>query len=471
MEAVVPFVLAAWVGLTTGLFWKRPGRDAALLALFGGWALLPTGVYPAAVCADPVGSGGSMHALAVPTSLVINKALAIGLGCLVGVVLFDWPAVQRLRPTRLDAPILAWCLTPMASTVANRLPIAGGLAQTRYLVLAWGVPYALGRIYLGSPEALRRMGLALVLAGIVSVPLGVLEFVAGPFLYSSAYGRHPYLKEGAERLAGHRPLLFLEHGNQLGVWIAVSTVAAAWLWWSGRMASVARLPGRAVAAGLLTAGLAFQSHEALGVTLAVLALLPFSSTPDRSRTPRQWSPKRRASAAVGAAVLALAVAGSVAVAAAGDPGGSGLRGKVRGLFHGIGKSSFTWRLARSQENLPRIAERPVLGWGRADWSAGAGGTFFNPVNLGLWLLVSGMFGAVGLIAAGATLLVPVAEVLRRLPIAAWTAPGSAAVALAAVLLVVVAFDALFNSVVLLPLLAGAGGIHSWSTRSEPGRGH
>jgi hypothetical protein len=471
MEAVVPFVLAAWVALTTGLFWKRPGRDAALLALVGGWVLLPTGIYPIAVCADPVGSGGSMHALAVPTTLAINKALAIGLGCLVGIILFDWPSVRRIRPSWLDAPMIAWCLTPVASTVANRLPLADGLAQTRYLVLAWGIPYALGRIYLGSAEALRRMGLALVLAGIVSVPLGLLEFVAGPFLYTWVYGRHAYQREGAERLVGHRPLLFLEHGNQLGVWIAATTVAAAWLWWSGRMTSVARLPGRAVAAGLLAAGLVFQSHGAIGITLIVLALLPLCSSGNWSRRPGGLSANRSAAAAVGAGVLAVALAGSVAVLAAGDLSGSGLRGKVRGLFYGIGKSSFTWRLARSEENLQQIEERPVLGWGRADWSHGTGGTFVNPVNLGFWLLDLGMFGAVGLIAAGATLLLPVVEVFRKVPFAAWTDPGYASVVLAALLLVIVAVDALSNSVVLLPLVAGAGGIHSWSTRSERDRGY
>jgi hypothetical protein len=93
-------------------------------------------------------------------------------------------------------------------------------------VLAWGVPYVLGRLYLGGNEELRRFGLGLVVAGPFSVPLAVLEFVAGPFLYRAVYGHHPYETEGAERLLGHRPLLFLEHGNQFGIWVAVAAIAA-----------------------------------------------------------------------------------------------------------------------------------------------------------------------------------------------------------------------------------------------------
>src|SRR5207249_3986432 len=151
----------------------------------------------------------------------------------------------------LDAPMIGWCLVPIASTLANGQPLAEGLAQTRYLALAWGVPYLMGRIYLGSDESLLRLGLALVLGGLLYVPLGLLEFVDGPFFYALAYGSHPYQTEGAARFVGQRPIVFLEHGNQLGIWIASAAVAAVWLWWSGRMRSVGRVPGKVAAAILL----------------------------------------------------------------------------------------------------------------------------------------------------------------------------------------------------------------------------
>ena len=296
-----------------------------------------------------------MHALAVPTALLCNKALAIGLGCLVGVVLFDWPSVRRLRPIWLDAPMVAWCLVPAAAALANGVSLASGLVQSRYLVLAWGVPYLMGRLYLGDNESLRRLGLALVLAGLVYVPLGLLEFVFGPFLYSLVYGPHPYQVEGADRFVGYRPLVFLEHGNQLGIWIATAAVAAVWLWRSGRMRTVGPIPGGVAAAVLLTASLVFQSHGALILVLAALALLLPARRcfPCRGESTRPWL----------AGVLLLMLAAASAVVAAEGANWPALRVKVRGVFQSIGQDLVHLETGtfRGGPGPDRPAARPRLG--------------------------------------------------------------------------------------------------------------
>jgi len=452
MPQSVPAVLASWVALGLVLFWRRPGRDAALAVLIGGWVLLPVARFPAWAFADPVGQGGPFHALAVPTAMLANKATAVGLACLAGIMLFDGPAVRRLRPSRLDLPMAAWCLVPMASALANGLPAAEGLAQCRYLALAWGVPYLVGRVYLGDDEGLRRFALALIVAGLVTTAPCLLEFLAGPWLYGWVYGPHPYQMEGAARPVLFRPLLFWEHGNQLGMWTAVAAVAGAWLWRSGRLRSGVGIPGGPAAAGLVAVCLLCQSHSSVALLLAVLAGLLLAG-----RRPRP--------SYAGVVVAALLLAASAAPVGAAE---GGLRGRVRDAFRGAGKGSFNWRLARSGEHLARVAERPVLGWGRADWSAAPGGEFVNPVNLGLWLLAAGMYGAVGLAASTLVLTLPVVEVLKWLPPRSWLNPGCSAVALAAVLLAVNAVDSLLNSVYLLPVLAGAGGINTWSQRRYDG---
>ena len=143
-----------------------------------------------------------------------------------------------------------------------------------------------------------------------------------------------------------------------------------------------------------------------------------------------------------------------------------MRIQVRDLFRSIDKTSFTWRLARSEEDLPRIAERPILGWARPDWSAAPDGHFINPVALGLWLTTLGSYGIVGLTCVAATLLLPVFEVFRRLPLSRWTDTKDSAVALAAVLLLMATIESLFNSLLLLPLLAAAGGLTSWSAGAD-----
>ena len=251
----------------------------------------------------------------------------------------------------------------------------------------------------------------------------------------------------------YRPLLFFEHGNQLGMWVASVAVSAAWLWRSGRMPRVGGVPGALVAAGLVLVCLACQSLG--GIVLTAVVLIPMMAAKSR----RSWARP----AAVGVVVLAgLVIAAGVALVGKD-------REKARGVARTVGKGSFTWRLGRYEENLPRLAERPILGRARADWSAEADGTFVDPVALGLWMPALGLYGVVGLFALTLATTLPVVEVLRWLPPRAWLNPACSGVTLAAVLLAMNVADAAANSVFLLPLMAGAGGLNSWSMGRYEGR--
>ena len=454
MPEVVPIALASWVVVCVALFWKLPGRDAALVALIGGWAILPVGQFPASVFARPVGSGGSVHALAIATALLVNKATAIGLGCLAGSMLFGWPALRRVRPSWVDLPIVVWCLVPAASAFANGLPLAVGLSQTRYQVLVWGVPYLMGRAYLTDSESLGRLGLGLVVAGVVYLPFCLFEVVQRPSIYALVYGPHPYQLEGMKRAVGYRPMVFQEHGNQLGMWVASAAVSAVWLWRARRLPAVGGVPAGAVAGGLVGLCLLCQSHTAVGMMAVGIApaLLPGRGTSTATGPRSEWK---------ATAVVVLCAVLAVAAWAAVDPAA---RASVRGVFASIGKTSFTWRLARSSEYLSRVTQRPVLGWGQADWSQSADHTFMNPVNLGLGLLAAGMYGVVGLASLTALLVAPVAAALRLLPPRTWLSRAGSAVALTAVLVLINAIDSLFNSVWIMPLTAGAGGLSAWAWR-------
>ena len=247
-------------------------------------------------------------------------------------------------------------------------------------------------------------------AGLAYLPLGLAEFAAGPFWYHALYGGHAYRLVGSERWVGNRPLVFLEHGNELGTWAATAAVAAAWLWalgdlpsWGGRRL---RIPGVVVVASLIAASLLWQSHGS--IILMLIALTPLIAV----RRPGGYG-RWLIVAGVVLAIAAVAVVGAWAIMV----GAGGVRDQFRAIFHGIGKSSFTWRLARIVENLPRLAERPILGWGRADWSRlTPDGTFPDPITLSFWFLVSGMYGAFGLLASAALLLLPIAASANAPPI-------------------------------------------------------
>jgi hypothetical protein len=448
----VEILLWGWAILSPWLFRVIAPRDAAIACLVVGWTFLPVAEYPASAFGHPAGLVSSTHALAVPTALLANKATAIGLGCLLGIAFFDRRTFLALAPKPVDAAIAAWCAVPVASSLAQGGPLAEGLAQSRYLALAWGVPYLVGRAYLGDEAGRKSLALALVAVGLAFVPLCLAEFVAGPFVDEWVYGPHPYRFEGASRTVGHRPLGFQEHGNQLGIWMAASATASAWLWATGTSRKPLGIPGAWATAALVTVVLINQSLG--GIVLLAVVTAPLLATVPRSHGGRSW--KVGWLAVLGALGVILLTALVVLAARRGfDP--ASIREGLRDTFRGVGKTSFTWRLARSEEFLPRALEQPLLGWGRADWLA-AGRTFVNPVNLGSWLVILGMYGVVGLAASTAVWIVPpVAEALRG-GVREWLGPARGATGALVALLALAWLDSFSNACVILPILAASGGL-------------
>jgi hypothetical protein len=439
-------LLWSWAALSPLLFRLLPGRDAAIACLVFGWAFLPVADRPSAGLAGP-SEESSVHAVAVPTSTLVNKATAIGLGCLAGLVLFDRRTLARLRFARVDVPMVAWCLVPLASSAANGLPLSEGLAQARYLALAWGVPYLMGRAYLVDAGSRARFAVGLAASGLAYVPICLLEIIAGPAAYRFVYGFHPYEFEGAARSFGYRPLGFQEHGNQLGIWMASSALAATWIWASGAVRRPGGVPGGVLAACLIGVTLLCQSHSSillLGLALLPLLVAHFSG----SRVSWRWV----SLAGLGFAFLAIFL-----FAASKGFNLAAIRLGVGGFFKGMGKSSFTWRMARTGDYLPIVLQHPWLGWARADWRP-KGLPFVNPVNLPLWLLVPGMYGLVGLAALAATWLVPLARAVRAGHLRSWFQPSRGATGALVAVVAINALDSFSNSVVILPILAAVGAL-------------
>ena len=452
MGAHTPFLfLWAWAAASPTLFRFLPGRDAAIACLVAGWALLPVTSYPPTNLADPPVAdapvAASVHAVAVPTPLLVNKATAIGLGCLVGLVLFDRRAFEQLRFHAVDLPMIAWCLIPTASSAWNGLSLFEGLAQSRYLAITWGVPYLMGRIYLVDRESMVRFAIGLAAGGLAYLPICLLEYIEGPMVYRLVFGPQPYEFEGAVRSFGFRPLGFMEHGNQLGMWMANSAVAATWLRASGASKKPGGLPGMVLATLLI--GLTLLCQSSSSIVLMVLALLPLV-------VGRLFQGRLRCRTIVGA-IAGLVILMALFLASMRGFDLSSLRNEARNFFLGIQKTSFTWRLARTEQYLPIATLRPWLGWGRADWNL-EGHLFINPVNFPLWLLTLGMYGSCGLVALTAIWVLPLARAIWRRQ-NSWLGPSGGATGTLVALVVINFLDTFSNSVVILPILAAIGGLN------------
>lgn len=441
------FALAAWLPLSIYFFWRYSTRQAILLTFMGGWAVLPSANYAAA----PVDFAYWIVGVSLTSDYFITKATVLGFAGLMNLLLFDARALRRFRLTFWDLPMAVWCLVPLLSAVANPDNLAQGLMGEAYQLLAWGVPYLLGRLYFTETESLRMAAKAFVLAGLLYVPLCLFEIFAGPQLYAHLYGYEPYRWTGAERYFGFRPIGFMEGGNQLGIWMATSALIAVWLWTRRSVSRILGLPIAWVAALLFVVTLLCQSG---GSILLLLGLLPFVFVSQR-HLPRIISVALVA-VVIAFAALRLENAFSVHGLVEHNPAVHA----VAGFLRQIGRGSFGWRMSVDERHVNLALERPILGSG--DWKWWSQGDL-RP--WGLWLLVFGLYGVVGLAAFEALLLLPVMRSVWFTRARADVEDFNLRHALAAALLMS-AIDNLLNSSMILPLLLVVGGMSAWRSAAS-----
>jgi hypothetical protein len=446
------FALCAWVPIGLFFFYRYGVRVGILITLIAGWAVLPTANFVPTDAEFPYW----IMSASLPAGYFLTKATITSLTALAGVMLFDPRGLLRFRSSVWDLPMGLWCAVPLLSGLANRGAYQGALHQglrgAAYQLLAWGVPYFLGRLYFAEGLALELAAKAFVIGGLCYVPICLVEVIAGPQFYAHVYGYQPYRWLGAERYLGFRPVGFLEDGNQLGIWMAAATLLAIGLWKYSRERRVLRLPIGWAAFTLLVITILCQSG---GSIVLMLCLLPFILI-DRAAFRRR--------VVVALALIVLCFAGlrlSNVISLRWMVDNTRPARAVATFFYRIGRQSFGWRLEQDERHVKTALAKPVLGWGRWDW-------WRNGENRpwGLWLLAYGMYGGVGLLALETLQLVPVAKAVwlpeMRGDPADEIAGGDPAesnlrIAFGAVLLLA-AIDNLLNSGMILPLVLVIGGM-------------
>src|SRR5580692_2109868 len=177
-----------WVPLSLFFSYRYPVRKAILLIFLGGWAILPSANYVPTSDPFPYWILG----VGLATDYFITKATVTGFCGLLGFLIFHRSEIRRFELTLWDMPMLMWCMAPILSTIANALPLFDGLRGETYQLLAWGVPYFIGRLYFSDTRSLRMAAQALVIAGLLYVPICLIEIWKGPQFYAHIYGYLPY---------------------------------------------------------------------------------------------------------------------------------------------------------------------------------------------------------------------------------------------------------------------------------------
>lgn len=233
MTFLVPVMLFGWIVFTIYLFASRKPHRAVVISVIGGWLLLPQ-------------IGWNLPGLPDYT-----KSTAIAFGLIAGLIATKLKGEFRFQWRVYDLPVIVYCLSPIVTSMSNRLGFYDGIASTYGEIMTWGIPYLAGRIYFESVETVGDLFFGLIAGGLLYVPLCLYEIRMSPQLSNMVYGFFPHSFLQHYRYGGYRPIVFLQHGLAVSLWMAITSTLAFWAWRSYDLKKMFHLPMWLVALSMM----------------------------------------------------------------------------------------------------------------------------------------------------------------------------------------------------------------------------
>jgi len=205
------FMLFFWVPLTIYWFQKKDPREAILLSYIGGVLFLP------------------VFSIDLPI-INYNKYSAIAIAVLLGEV-FRSEKVRLNNKNLFDKNMILFCfVSTIISSLLNGFGLYEGLTVAFDNFFTWGVAFIMGRKYFKSEEDLKLL-LKYLLAGVlIYVPLCLYELRMSPQLNIKVYGFFQHSWGQHFRYGGYRPIVFMNHGLMVSLWLMAGAVSFFWLW-------------------------------------------------------------------------------------------------------------------------------------------------------------------------------------------------------------------------------------------------
>lgn len=224
MTPLVPLMMFGWLPLS--VFWFLRGRPhrAVLFCVIGGWLFLP------------------MIEFTIPGLPDYTKNVAIALGLLIGGYISGNRQSADFCWTVYDLPLIFWCLSPVFTSLSNGLGVYDGLSGLLEHFVVWACPYLAGRIYFNSENKIRELCIGMLIGGVLYLFLCLYEIRMSPQLSNIFYGFFPHSFLQHIRYGGFRPIVFLQHGLMVSLWMAITTIVAFWLWRSGEIKKIFGIP-------------------------------------------------------------------------------------------------------------------------------------------------------------------------------------------------------------------------------------
>ncbi len=409
------------------IFTLLPARRAVIGAFLFAWMFLPNA------------------SIQIPMFADYNKMTATCVGVFVATLIFNVNSIQRFRPKILDIAIVVFCLCPLPTSILNGLGVYDGLSMCLRVSIAWGMPYFLGRLYFSSPEGMRELAIGVFAGGLLYAPLCLYEIRMSPQLHYMVYGFHPHSFLQTVRLGGWRPVVFMQHGLMVAMWMCVASLLGVWLWFSGSLKRLGPFPMVTLVPPLVATTLFLKSTGALVLFAAGVATL-FAIRLVRNPAPL-W------------AICLLSVL-YILLRGGGLWSGEKLVALAESVAGGERAASLQFRMDNEDALSEKARRQPIFGWGgwgRSRVYDEESGMDISVAD-GQWIITFGLGGIVALSALlGAVLSGPLV-LHRRIPSYLWPDPALAPSVAVAVTLGLWMIDNLFNAMFNPVFLVMAGGL-------------
>jgi len=431
MTALVPIALLGWIPLTVVLFACLRPHIALIVSYAAAWMFLPMATLPVLWIPD------------------LSKVTSASYGVLMGAFLFHGSAVLSWRPKLVDAPMVVWCLCGLFSSLSNGLGAWDGLSAVFSRTMLWGVPYLMGRVFLSNRAALRDCALGVLIGGLVYVPFCLYEIRMWQPLHQHVYGFMQDSWNHVIRFGGFRPIVFMQTGLMVALWMCNAAMIALWLWRTGSLKRLLGIPASILAIVQLVVAVFCRSTGAIVLMLGGIGAL-FSAKRLNSRLP----------------LIALLAIPIIYISARGIglfSVTSVLDTAVEQVAASVGErpaSSLAGRLHKEVYYAEHAWRRPVFGWGGYDRMRPSPEEAGEPVRGvdALWTVAFGQNGLVGLISVTLAVLLPCALLLRQFRPSDLFAPALAPATVLAIVLGAYMIDNLFNGMVNPTYTLSIGGI-------------
>lgn len=438
MEFLVSLALFGWIPVVFLLFMLFPPRRAVMAAFLLAWLFLPMAGFKIAGLPD------------------YTKMSATCFGVLLAAAVFDPDRMLSFRYRWFDIPVTIYCFSPFITSLVNGLGAYDGMSMVILQVVTWGLPYFIGRVYFSDLEGIRDLAVGMVVGGLVYVPLCWFEIRMSPQLHRMVYGYHQHSFIQQIRFGGYRPMVFMQHGLMVAMWMALTGLIGLWLWRSRTITTVASMPAWLLVPCLLFTALLCKSSYAILLMFGGIGVL-YASTLLRTR--------------IFIYMLLCVAPIFMFTRATGIWSGQAMVELAEKQFGAERAQSIWTRVINDNALAEKAMEQPIWGWGGWGRARAYNELGKTAITDALWIITFGNAGIVGLAGLTLMLLLPIVLVMHDHPVAMWSHPRVAPVVALALVLVLYMLDHLLNGMVnpIFMLATGAlGSVHAWVTEHRLG---